>query len=36
MNAIGRRLFELNFGRARVASDQIVREVLGEAAGRRD
>lgn len=32
MNAIGRRLFELNFGRARVASDQIVREVLGESA----
>src|ERR1022692_372682 len=32
MNAIGRRLFELNFGGARVASDQIGREVLGEAA----
>jgi superfamily I DNA/RNA helicase len=32
MNAIGRRLFELNFGHARVASDEAVREVLGEAA----
>src|ERR1039457_2016665 len=32
MNAIGRRLFELNFGGARVAYDQIAREVLGEAA----
>jgi superfamily I DNA/RNA helicase len=32
MNAIGRRLFEVNFGRAPVASEEIVRQVLGEAA----
>jgi superfamily I DNA/RNA helicase len=33
MNAIGRRLFELNFGRAQIASRETVQELLGEAAG---
>jgi mRNA-degrading endonuclease RelE of RelBE toxin-antitoxin system len=33
MNAIGRRLYELNFGRAQIASRETVRELLKEAAG---
>jgi mRNA-degrading endonuclease RelE of RelBE toxin-antitoxin system len=33
MNAIGRRLYEVNFGRPQVASRELVRELLSEAAG---
>jgi mRNA-degrading endonuclease RelE of RelBE toxin-antitoxin system len=33
MNAIGRRLFELNIGRAQIASRETARELLSEAAG---
>ena len=32
MNAFGRRLYELNFGRAQIASRETIREVLSEAA----
>lgn len=33
MNQIGRRLYELNFGRAQIASRSIIRRILEEAAG---
>ena len=33
MNAIGRRLYEVNFGRPQIASREAVRELLSEAAG---
>ncbi len=33
MNAIGRRLYEVNFGRPRIVSRETLREILGEAAG---
>jgi mRNA-degrading endonuclease RelE of RelBE toxin-antitoxin system len=33
MNAIGRRLYEVNIGRPQIASREAVRDVLGEAAG---
>ena len=33
MNAIGRRLYEVNFGRPQIASREVVRELLSEAAG---
>jgi superfamily I DNA/RNA helicase len=33
MDAIGRRLYELNFGRAKIASRETVRAILGESAG---
>jgi len=33
MNAIGRRLYELNFGRPQMASPETIRELLKEAAG---
>ncbi len=33
MNAIGRRLYELNFGRPRIASPEEVQDILKEAAG---
>ncbi|HEY9285134.1 MAG TPA: UvrD-helicase domain-containing protein [Pyrinomonadaceae bacterium] len=32
MNAIGRRLYELNFGRPQLASRDVVRQIVGEAA----
>src|SRR5207248_2432394 len=32
MNAIGRRLYDLNFGRAQLATDELVRELLRDAA----
>src|SRR6266699_2480412 len=32
MNAIGRRLYELNFGRAKLATDEAIRELLQDAA----
>src|ERR1700730_6538699 len=33
MNAIGRRLFEVNLGHPKIASRDVLRELLGEAAG---
>jgi mRNA-degrading endonuclease RelE of RelBE toxin-antitoxin system len=33
LNAIGRRLYELNFGRPQIASREMVRELLSEGAG---
>lgn len=33
MNAIGRRLYEANFGRPQVASGEVVRDLLREASG---
>jgi superfamily I DNA/RNA helicase/mRNA-degrading endonuclease RelE of RelBE toxin-antitoxin system len=33
MNAIGRRLYQLNFGKPQIASREVVRELLAEAAG---
>jgi superfamily I DNA/RNA helicase len=33
MDAIGRRLYELNFGRTKIASRETVRPILGESAG---
>jgi len=33
MNAIGRRLYELNFGRPHIASREVIQELLEEAAG---
>jgi mRNA-degrading endonuclease RelE of RelBE toxin-antitoxin system len=33
MNAIGRRLYELNYGRPQIASGETIRELLSEAAG---
>ena len=36
MNTIGRRLYELNFGRLHIASRQVIQELLEEAAGKVD
>lgn len=36
MNAIGQRLYELNFGRPNIASREIIRKLLEEAAGQVD
>lgn len=36
MNAIGRRLYGLNFGQPQIASRDVIRELLGEAAGEVD
>lgn len=36
LNAIGRRLFELNFGRPQIASRETVRQLLSESAGKVD
>ena len=33
MNAIGRRLYEVNLGHPRIASREVLRDLLSEAAG---
>jgi mRNA-degrading endonuclease RelE of RelBE toxin-antitoxin system len=34
MNAIGRRLYQLNFGKPQLASDKVIQDVIKEAAGK--